>query len=233
MVGTAVNNEILSYTEMCQREGVALQRGMNFRLHPTHSVLLMSLRRNAPYADAIADGGTTLTYEGHDQPRFAGGPDPKTVDQPDRLPSGKLTQNGLFFEAAQRARAGEPPERVHVYEKIADGIWSFNGVFHLVDAWQEVRAGRLVFKFKLRLADAESIPQAMRPISLSPGRLIPSAVKLAVWRRDRGACVQCGKTDELHFDHIFPFSKGGTSVAPENVQLLCARHNLEKSARIV
>jgi hypothetical protein len=34
--------------------------------------------------------------------------------------------------------------------------------------------------------------------------------------------------DELHFDHILPFSKGGTSLTGENVQLLCSRHNLLK-----
>jgi hypothetical protein len=39
-------------------------------------------------------------------------------------------------------------------------------------------------------------------------------------------------TDELHFDHIVPFSKGGTSLKAENIRLLCARHNLQKSARI-
>ncbi|HET9884772.1 MAG TPA: HNH endonuclease [Candidatus Binatia bacterium] len=43
----------------------------------------------------------------------------------------------------------------------------------------------------------------------------------------------CGATDELHFDHDLPWSKGGTSITEENVQLLCARHNLEKRDRIV
>ncbi len=43
----------------------------------------------------------------------------------------------------------------------------------------------------------------------------------------------CGATDELHFDHVLPYSKGGTSVAAENVQLLCAWHNLEKGAKIL
>jgi 5-methylcytosine-specific restriction endonuclease McrA len=53
-------------------------------------------------------------------------------------------------------------------------------------------------------------------------------VKLAVWRRDRGQCVQCGRSDNLHFDHIIPFSRGGSSLVAENVQILCARHNLAK-----
>jgi 5-methylcytosine-specific restriction endonuclease McrA len=42
----------------------------------------------------------------------------------------------------------------------------------------------------------------------------------------------CGASDELHFDHIIPFSKGGTSLKADNVQLLCARYNLEKRDKI-
>jgi 5-methylcytosine-specific restriction endonuclease McrA len=48
-------------------------------------------------------------------------------------------------------------------------------------------------------------------------RIIPTDIKLEVWKRDNGKCVTCGASDELHFDHILPFSKGGTSVKVENV----------------
>jgi 5-methylcytosine-specific restriction endonuclease McrA len=64
-------------------------------------------------------------------------------------------------------------------------------------------------------------------------RVIPTAVKLEVWKRDGGKCAVCGADDELHFDHIVPYSKGGTSITAENVQLLCARHNLEKGDKII
>lgn len=37
----------------------------------------------------------------------------------------------------------------------------------------------------------------------------------------------------LHFDHDIPFSKGGSSLTAENVRLLCAKHNLEKSDKIL
>jgi hypothetical protein len=99
-------NEIISYTEMCQREGLSLQAGMNFGVGGNHSVILMSVRPNAPYRDRIEDGGTTLIYEGHDQPRAQNVPDPKKVDQLDTLPTGNLTQNGKFDRAAQDAKAG-------------------------------------------------------------------------------------------------------------------------------
>lgn len=77
-------NEIISYLEMCQREGVSLQRGMNFGLSSNHSVILMSLRPSAPYVDELQEGGTVLVYEGHDEPRSASVPNPKRVDQPER-----------------------------------------------------------------------------------------------------------------------------------------------------
>jgi hypothetical protein len=35
-------NEIIPYLEMCQREGVSLQRGMNFELGHNHSVILLT-----------------------------------------------------------------------------------------------------------------------------------------------------------------------------------------------
>ncbi len=37
----------------------------------------------------------------------------------------------------------------------------------------------------------------------------------------------------LHFDHDIPFSKGGSSLTTANVRLLCAKHNLEKSDKIL
>src|SRR5215831_9622540 len=105
-------NEIISYLEMCRREGVSLQRGMNFGLSGNHSVILMSVRPNAPYEDELQEGGTVLIYEGHDGPRGPALPDPKRVDQPQETPSGSLTQNGLFHRAALQAMSGErSPER--------------------------------------------------------------------------------------------------------------------------
>jgi len=59
-------------------------------------------------------------------------------------------------------------------------------------------------------------------------RRIPQPVKIAVWQRDQGKCVQCGATDYLEFDHIIPYSKGGASTE-NNIQLLCRRCNLAKS----
>lgn len=60
---------------------------------------------------------------------------------------------------------------------------------------------------------------------------IPRDVVDTVWNRDGGKCVYCNSSENLHLDHIIPFSKGGdTSV--ENLQLLCQKCNLEKSNKI-
>lgn len=99
-------DNVISYIEMCRREGTSLQAGMNFGLGGTHSVILMSVRPGAPYRDSLEDGGTTLLYEGHDSPRAQDVPNPKLIDQPAAYPTGAPTQNGKFHRAAQDARAG-------------------------------------------------------------------------------------------------------------------------------
>lgn len=194
----------------------------------------MSVRANAPYRDQLQDGGTTLIYEGHDQPQGPSCPNPKVIDQPEHFPSGTLTQNGKFNEAAQRYKAGERgPERVRVYEKIRTGVWSYNGMFHLIDSWREQDGHRWVFKFKLVAVEGDENLATPVQVNLQRRRVIPTSVKLAVWKRDAGKCVMCGATDELHFDHDLPWSKGGASITADNVQLLCARHNLQKHDSIV
>lgn len=231
-----MRGNIISYLEMCQQEGSSLQKGMNFRLKGGHSVVLMSLRANSPYADEIAEGGSVLLYEGHDVANTAEVKNPKALDQPEFLPGGKLTENGKFHKAAQDYKLGSKlPDVVRVYEKLKKGIWSDNGYFHLVDSWQVSDGERMVFKFKLvavnnvESQEASTDPQ---PTDSKRTRVIPSHVKVEVFKRDKGKCVQCGSADELHFDHVLPYAKGGTSLTAENVQLLCARHNLSKSDKI-
>jgi len=221
---------------MCSAIGVNLQRGMNFRLRDAESIILMSLRQGAPYLDRVEDEGRILIYEGHDIARTADIPYPKKEDQPERNPGGSLTQNGLFAQAAQKYKDGvAPPERVRVYEKIRSGIWVYNGLFELVDCWTEQSGGRKVFKFKLQLAGTDEHGQrAAAPTASEDDRLVPSWVKLEVWKRDQGRCAypSCGATSGLHFDHIIPHSKGGSSKDPANIQILCGRHNLAKLDKI-
>lgn len=60
---------------------------------------------------------------------------------------------------------------------------------------------------------------------------IPENVRVEVWRRDQGACVQCSSREKLEYDHIVPVSKGGSNTA-RNVELLCEECNRKKSDNI-
>lgn len=223
--------EILKYLDLIQREKLHLQKGMNFRAGGDYSIVLMSRRANAPYDDGIDEYGNII-YEGHDMPAIAD-LDPKIHDQPRFTRTGKLTENGKFFEAAIAHRdRGALPERVQVYEKIVNGVWADNGRYALVDAWTQWDGVRNVYKFKLvplvSADDNEQTPAYEADLT----RNIPSSVKAEVYKRDGGKCRICGATTDLHYDHILPYSKGGSSTTAENVQILCRRHNLMKRDNI-
>ncbi len=216
---------------MCDAEGVKnLQRGMNFRMNPEYSIVLMSQKPNAPYLDKIYSDGITIEYEGHDLARNYS-KNPKLQDQPEKLPSGRLTQNYYFINAVKEYKNNiNKAEIVKVYEKIYEGIWSLKGYFDLID-YKVINDGkRNVFKFILKLSN--KINNINNNYELKHTRLIPSEIKKEVWKRDKGKCVLCGKIENLHFDHDLPFSKGGTSLSINNVRLLCMECNLKKSNKI-
>ena len=195
---------------MSHREGLALQKGMNFRVRAGaagYSIILMSVRKNAPYQDQWHDdrgGGPHAglqEYEGHDAPR-SGGSNPKRIDQPLTLPSGKPTDNGKFYQAAMAAKSGHaPPEVVQVYEKIANGIWCDRGRHLLVDA--EIKTvpifptratgptaprrtsapstkTRKVLRFYLRPTTTPAVATREDERELSISRQIPTHIKVAV-----------------------------------------------------
>ena len=191
----------------------------------------MSQKTNAPYSDKVSNDGVTIEYEGHDLAKNYA-ENPKAQDQPEKLPSGKITQNGLFIEAVNKYKRNESdPEIVKVYEKIQEGVWSLKGHFDLID-YKVVHDGkRNVFRYILKLSNRIENFNT-EDLKLSHTRLIPSQIKKDVWKRDQGKCVLCGESKNLHFDHDLPFSRGGTSLLVNNVRLLCAKCNLKKSDKI-
>jgi hypothetical protein len=62
-------------------------------------------------------------------------------------------------------------------------------------------------------------------------RPVPRDVRLAVWERDGGRCVECGTDFDLQYDHVIPVALGGATTT-ENLQLLCGRCNRRKGAAI-
>jgi len=123
-----MENEIIPYIEMCQREGVSLQRGMNFGLARNHSVILMSVRPGSPYADRFENDGSTIVTKGmiflvHLITKIR-----RQSINPSSQPTGtsqKWKVPSCSFKSIRLGR--RPPERIRVYEKLKQGIWSYNG----------------------------------------------------------------------------------------------------------
>ncbi len=177
----------------------------------------------------------SIEYEGHDVSKTNNINNPKEHNQPRYTKTGKATQNGLFAQAVEDYKKGKSDaEIVRGYEKLFDGVWSEKGFFKLTNySYENDSNNRKVFKYILDEVEIDVKDNILKENKLKKRtRIIPSHIKQEVWARDSGKCVVCGATDELHFDHDLPYSKGGTSITPENVKILCARHNLEKSDKI-
>ncbi len=64
-------DDIFTYDKLVAEEHANLQKGMNFGIGKSYSVLLMSVRKGAPSADEIDKKTGTLIYEGHNVHRTA------------------------------------------------------------------------------------------------------------------------------------------------------------------
>ncbi len=224
--------KIISYAELVSNEnGKMIQKGMNFGIQKTHSIVLMSTEKNAPYNDQIFDDGV-IEYEGHDVPKNVS-MDKKSVDQMMYLDSGKLTENGKFFRAAADFKEKKrEAAKIKVYRKIRPNIWVDMGFYELLDGYIRNDGRRNVFKFLLQ-PTFEEIDEDADYEDLLHNRIIPGDVQREVFERDQGKCVQCGSTENLHFDHILHYSRGGSSKVASNIQLLCAKHNLKKGTKFI
>jgi|TARA_B100001059_G_scaffold185845_1_gene187657 hypothetical protein len=224
--------KIISYHQLTTQEGgLQVQKGMNFGVKKNYSIVLMSTAKNAPYVDEVFDDGV-IEYEGHDAPK-SNDYNKKMVDQPAYTKTGRLTENGKFLKAVDDFKKFKRnAAKIQVYRKIKPGVWVDMGFYDLMDGYQRNDGNRNVFKFLLNpIFDFDSDGEDFQDIVHD--RQIPGDVQREVYERDKGQCTKCGSTENLHFDHIIPFSKGGSSKTASNIQLLCAKHNLKKGAKFV
>ena len=127
------------------------------------------------------------------------------------------------------ARQAEEP-----FALLEDGrraLWYFHERFYWADeqlAAEDVMA--LVLKRergqKRELDSARSLMRAEQNGERSRPP-IARDVRLAVFERDGGKCVECGSSFDIQYDHILPFAHGGATTV-ENLQILCADCNRQK-----
>ena len=210
-------NDIITYGQLKQRYG-NIQRGINFGKGAKQTVILMSVRENSPYVDKEVDG--QIVYEGED---VYGIEDRKTINQELTRQNKSLANAAMGFVQGKRKA-----ELVVVFEKIERNKWIDRGEFKLVGVQRIYDGKRYVYRFNLSAGDEET--EKIDPDNYR-SRGISSDVQKEVWKRDGGRCIKCGSNLNLHFDHIIPFSKGGSNTV-DNIQIMCAKCNIKKSDKI-
>lgn len=114
--------------------------------------------------------------------------------------------------------------------------WIFKNVIYYDDEKLEAEDVRalVVEKARRRAQRLERAHHALKtenqPREMRRGP-IPRELRRAVWERDGGACVDCGSTFDLQWDHVIPFSKGGAT-NEANICVRCSACNLAKSDEI-
>ncbi len=111
---------------------------------------------------------------------------------------------------------------------LEEGDAIFNALMVITGIWGVVVAVALLGTWG---STKEISTQTPEQVETPKRQHIPKAVKQAVWDRDGGQCVECGSKENLEFDHVIPFSKGGSSTE-RNLQILCQRCNRSKGSRI-
>jgi 5-methylcytosine-specific restriction endonuclease McrA len=135
------------------------------------------------------------------------------------------------FAALMREQEERP---VALFERDGRTYWAFEQRFWwedddlaAADVLALVRERRRRARRTLERAHAALAGEAARP-RREP---IPRAVRLAVFERDGGRCVECGSAFDIQYDHVIPLALGGATTAA-NLQILCAPCNRAKGAAL-
>jgi hypothetical protein len=120
--------------------------------------------------------------------------------------------------------------------KEEDGPVTHASIYWYDDSFDEKTGAHHIIPIELVFYEAEETEDDERPVAIRheivvSRMTITETMRNAVFERDGHSCVQCGSTDNLQVDHIYPFSKGGKTEM-DNLQTLCKSCNVKKGAKI-
>ena len=137
------------------------------------------------------------------------------------------------YARAARTQAHEP---VPLIEEDRRRWWWYRNRFYWEDGGYSAHdvVALVADRERRRQRRLDRAHAALRQEQTAAGRRresLPRDVRLAVWRRDRGRCRECGDGFDLQYDHVIPIALGGAS-SVDNLQLLCGDCNRAKGASL-
>ena len=148
--------------------------------------------------------------------------DPATIDRFDRVP--KILRLDL---------SGQPLDWVSWQEAVC--LYARDIVVWTVgDPLLRIRGGHSRLNSQMSIVDIHSIIACDGRV-VSKDNVVPPLTNQALFGRDRGLCLYCGKNfqdGELTRDHVVPVSRGGEDIW-DNVVAACKRCNHFKGSRLL
>lgn len=135
-----------------------------------------------------------------------------------------------FEEVMQNFKNGKFNTDYEIWEAAERLIYFSPGTWELLEHYDPNELGCQAWGHCCPVFWAQSGATETR-LGRREGRFIPREVMLKVVRRDNHICQVCHKhvpDNEIEFDHLIPFSKGGPTTV-ENIRLLCRTCNRKKS----
>jgi hypothetical protein len=139
----------------------------------------------------------------------------------------------LYKESLNLVKAGSLKSEKAIRKVVQDIIFLNPRIWQLNELVDTTEMGCSVFGHicpVFLVAEPFTETREMRRI----GRTIPKSIMFQVVRRDGQVCRICRRNipdNEVEFDHIIPFARGGPTTA-DNLRLLCRECNRKKSGSV-
>ncbi len=130
--------------------------------------------------------------------------------------SAKLTEGRLGRGAVRIVCAYADVPAAVAEDLVTEGLWAATGDGYEIVDYLDCEIARPLRAQDVMRREWTALAPTLRPLVLA---------------RDGAKCAQCGATERLQIDHIYPIALGGTNDL-DNLQVLCQPHNGQKGPRV-